>query len=346
MFQPNASSSLSEKENENNQKNLNLSQDKDYIVENIPVFSMKKDLENIDNPSYTNHSAAEISDTAQKNSEVLSEKEKKSPFLSQPAYQDISVEKTQKKTNWQLLILLSIFIFLFLASGAIIYYYSITKNSDKDTSISSETVPPKEEAIVFSIEKPNYLPMDIANSDSENARQAINKYAEKVLASGSLAPAEFIVTDLKNNPIGFGEFASKIGISFSPELLSNLETENKFSLFIYNSSNRARLGLVIDSKDDYKLKASIFQEESDLPEKLKPLLQNISFTTEKKSFSSGSYANTEIRYINLISPEDLTVDYTIYKNKLIIGTTKMTIQSIMDYIDNRPETKGVQDIIE
>lgn len=348
MFQSNKLSSLPEKESENSQKSLNFSQDKDYKMETIPVFSMKKDLENINNPEYANsfHHASETADTTRKNAEILSEKEKQSPFLSQKAYREIPSEKMQNKTNWQLLILLSIFIFLFLASGAIIYYYWITKSSTQNMSVPSETATPKENSIVFSFEKPNYLPLDIDNSNSDSIRQAIEKNAEQVLASGSLTPAEFVVTDLKNNPIGFEKFASKIGINFSPELFSSLETEKVFSLFIYNSNNRTRLGLAIDSKDDYKLKTSLFQEESNLPEKLRPLFPNISFSAEKKSFSSGSYSNTEIRYINLTSPEDLTVDYTIYKNKLIIGTTKMTIQSIMDYINNHSEVKGIEDIID
>ena len=35
--------------------------------------------------------------------------------------------------------------------------------------------------------------------------------------------------------------------------------------------------------------------------------------------------------MNLILPEALSMDYTIFNKKLLIGTTKMTLRSIIDY---------------
>lgn len=353
-------------ENKTEKNNLNLDQEKDYKTEDIQIFTMKKDLENtgssVDNrsknvPEITvSKSYAAPQNNQSMNEKIISEKQKSSPFLAQPQEKaqnqlpqttPAAVSTPGKKTNWQKLLLVSILIFLILACGTGGYYFWITNNQQQEVAIPEITPSITEETVTFSIEKPNYLPLDIEGSDSAKIKEEIKKYIDKVSASGALTPVEFVVTDLKNNPVGFGKFAAAFGISFSPSLLSSLDTESKFSLFIYNDNDKTRLGLVIDSKDDYNLKNSIFQEEINLPTALAPIFMDVAFNEpQSKTFGSSSYANTEIRYINMISQDELTIDYAIYKNKLAIGTTKMTLYSTMDYIQNHSETADTPEVSE
>jgi hypothetical protein len=332
-------------ENKNGESNLSLNQEKEY-QENVPVYTMQKDLQNIGIPEYKNNSTQPIpAGTAS----TSPEKQKSSPFLS--PNQSKAMENTtgssptKKETNWKKLILISLFVFFLLACGAGGYYFWITKQSTQNqVAPQAPTVSP-EETLSLSIEKPNYLPLDIENSDSTKIKETITKYADKVSASGALTPVEFIVTDTKNNPIGFETFATKVGITFLPDLISSLNSENKFSLFIYNDNGKTRFGLVVDSKDSYKLKTALLQEELTFPKDMAPLLQNVPLDLANKAFGSGSYANTEVRYINLTSQNDLSIDYAIFQNKLVMGTTKMTIQSVMDYINSHSEASNLQTTI-
>lgn len=347
--------------NKPEENNLNLTREKDYGLDEVPIFTMKNDLKSIEDSKYKdfagNNSMQMQPSRPQNDIRFFSEKQKTSPFLSQaiPEKKETapksqvqfqskvpSKAEPNKDTKWQKLLFMGISIFFILVLSAGGYYFWITKQSAKEENAPLTQIPPKENTVTFSIEKPNYLSVDINNFDNAKIKETLEKYADKVSLSGVLTPVEFIITDEKNNPVSFEDFSSKIGISFSPGVFSGLSSEKSFSLFIYNDNDKARFGLAIDSKDDYKLQEAIFQEELDLPGDLNPLLRNISYDTTGKIFSTGSYAGTEIRYLNLTTPDDLSIDYSIFNNKLIIGTTKMTIQSIMDYISSHSEAKGAE----
>jgi len=320
------------------------------IAESIPVFTMKGDLVEVSKPDF-NDSQNKIDSQpipVQIKETKTPEKQSSSPFLSQTIPLEVKKETNkpvQKKANWEKLILIGIVCFLLLAFGAGGYYYWITKEQKQKEELIELPPPVIEKPITFSIENPNYLAIDIDNSDITKIKEIIKKYVDKVAESGSLTPIEFVVTDLKNNPVNFSLFASKMEINFSQELISNLNNETKFSLFIYNDNQKTRLGLVVDSIDDYKLKKALFQEEADIVKEIEPLFLDISYDSEIKSFSSSSYDNMEIRYNNLTPFGELTVDYTIFQNKLVIGTTKLTIRAIMDRIKNNSPINSSTDSI-
>lgn len=339
-------SSLSAKNKEENK--LKIGQE---LVENMPIFTMKSDLENLSQSGVDLKDNSNFKQIHPKKTIKNIEKKSSSPFLSQIPIEknekDIPQKQQQikKETKWEKIIIIGIICFSLLASGAGGYYYWISKqdssNEITDKNTTETPKPIEEEAVSFSIEKPNYLPIDVDLSNETDIKETLKKYVKKVSASKTLAPVEFIVTDLKNNPVSFALFSSKLGINFSQDLLSSLNSEEKFSLFIYNDKENTRLGLAIDSKDDYKLKKSISQEEINIKNELEPLFLDVPYNSEINLFSSSSYNGTEIRYLNLISSNELTVDYTIFQNKLIIGTTKTTLRSIMDYIKNHYPTKTI-----
>jgi hypothetical protein len=74
-------------------------------------------------------------------------------------------------------------------------------------------------------------------------------------------------------------------------------------------------------------------EEPKLISVLKNLFLDISYTEPKNlAFSSGSYNTYPVRYLNIISPRELSLDYTILNKKLVIGTTMLTNRTIVDYV--------------
>jgi hypothetical protein len=342
MIQLNKSSA--ESEDAKADDNLKYSQE---IVENVPVFSMKSDLAAMNNPggSALPKNSAQPQNYMPVSIPKISDKQKNSPFLN-PTPQKNSenakippVQQIKSEARWEKLILIGVSIFLLLACGAGGYYYWITKQTGQGKKIVDLPPEPKEETVSFSIEKPNYLPIDLANSDSSKIKETLKKYVDKVSSSKAITPVEFIITDLKNNPASFPSFASQIGINFSSDLISSLSANDRFSLFIYNDNGNTRLGIAVNSVDDYKLKKSIYQEEVTLAKEIEPLFLDLPYDTGNKTFGSSSYSGTEIRYVNLNTSNEITVDYTIFQNELIIGTTKMTLRSIMDYTKNHSQAK-------
>lgn len=344
LNKPISSSAIKNKE----ENKLKIGQE---LVENLPIFTMKNDLESVNGSSpkeIKNNSNFKQAYPVKK--QKIPEKQNSSPFLNQTS--QIKDEKKEipqqpqqmkKEVKWEKIIMAGIICFLLLAFGAGGYYYWISKQNDPEKITNeneSENPKPFEtENISFSIEKPNYLSIDIVSMSEVEIKETLKKYAKRVADSKALTPIEFIVTDSKNDPINFALFTSKSGISFSQDLLSSLNAEEKFSLFIYNDKLNTRLGFAINSMDDYKLKKSISQEEANMTKEIEPLFLDIPHNLESNTFSSSSYNGTEIRFLNLTPSNELTVDYAIFQNKLVVGTTKMTLRSIMDYIKNHSQTK-------
>lgn len=232
-------------------------------------------------------------------------------------------------------------ILILIASGG--YYFWMTRQQEttevvEDIPLIEPTPEPAPEPTpepvrpeTFATDKPNYLNADLSNA--ETIKNDLESYADKVTESGITTPVEFVVTDKQNNPILFSDFASKIGISFNKPLMDNLK--ETFSLFVYKDVNLTRFGLSIDSQDATNLKTIMAAEEKTLVKELEPIFLSSNYTLAIKSFNSSSYRNLAIRYINITSPEDLSIDYAVSSNhgKLLVGTTKMTLRSIIDYTD-------------
>lgn len=262
------------------------------------------------------------------------------------------VNESPSEFNWKLL--LSIISSIILLVALIWTGYSYLKNKktipttieETPTPIATETpistptpevtqTPEVTPNLSYSQENPNYFILGPEINDAEKIKSALKQRVQKVAQEGYENPVEFIITDEKNTPLTFKSFSNRIGLTFSNQVLDNLA--DNFSLFIYNDNLVSRIGLVIDSKNDTTLSAAMLQEEKNLADGINQLF----FTTDYKKdklFNSSEYGGAKIRYQNIISPENLSVDYTVFKNKLIIGTTKLTIRAIIDHLDESAAT--------
>lgn len=257
------------------------------------------------------------------------------------------------KTSWGKVFFSAILLFILLLTGFLGYYYWTNRElpipakwfskfndfvqfgqfATQSPPLASPT-PEIHETASFSEKNPNYLSIDLNNPGNEQIKSVLQKYAQKVTASKTSLPIEFIPTDNQNNPISFSLFSKKLGLSLSQDLLSAISDES-FSLFFYNDTQKAKIGLSIPLRQGTRLKSVLLQEESNLARELEPIFLISTYTIENKLFSESNYKGIEVRYLNILSPEELSIDYAIQDNHLLIGTTKMTLRSIMDY-SNEP----------
>ena len=275
--------------------------------------------------------------------------------ITTPKSAPIEAPKTTLPTkvdpiNWKIVILFLISLVLVFAlafAGYSFWQKKAAQNNEQPLPINPEpetsqelpieeeitpTIPeqPKAPSLSFSESSPNYLPLGANSEDKEKTKDLLAQYIQKVTTEGYTNPVEFIPTDEKNAPLTFSDFSVRFGLSLSPALTSNLG--DTFSLFIYNDAVVSRVGLVIDSKDEKTLNQTLIQEEKNLADEISSLFFIDSYSKDKP-FYDNEYKNVKIRYQNIISPENLSVDYAIYKNKLLIGTTKMTMYALIDHLD-------------
>ncbi len=202
--------------------------------------------------------------------------------------------------------------------------------SNNNTQTVPETTPVATQTFSYSQDSPNYLFIDASYDSVDKIRSLMQQYIQKVAQEGYVKPVEFIITDETNAPMSFGIFSGKLGLNISQSVLLNLN--NNFRLFIYNDGAVTKVGLTIDSKNDTALTKALLGEEKNLADELSPIFFTNDYKKDKL-FGDSAYGGAKIRYQNIISPENLSVDYTVYKNKLIIGTTKLTLRAIIDKIN-------------
>lgn len=326
--------------------------------DNVAIHTMKKDLENIKNPNYFNapDNTPVVKPAAPAERPIgapFQGRTSTSPFLSkenkkvenEPARPAASANAPEHHFNWTKMIVSAVILFVMLLSASSGYYFWMTRFNSQPPQETAQTLPPPPEpAPSLSTSNPNYLSVDMDNADSTSIKESINKYVKEVSGQKPESPVEFIVRDLANNPVTFSKFAVKIGITFPAEITASLGSN--FSLFIFNDNDNVRLGLAIDSTDstNEKLKDALSKEEANLPKDLEPLFLTTTYTLENREFNTSYYGGAEIRYRNIISPEELSIDYTIFRNKLVVGTTKMTLRSIIDSLTNSGDQAESGDI--
>lgn len=335
---------------------------KDQKTENIVIHTMKKDLQNINNPQYFN--APDNIDFSEPTKPPLSpatpdSKQRTSPFLSQNVRQEtglapaISSENRQKNispapmphtpSSWGKLILITCIIFLLFAAGAGGYYFWMNKKSIVVKTPESTVVVPQKPTL--SLDKPNYLNIDTSTEKIDLA-SVIDKYIKEVDEERPTTPVEFMVVDNQNNPVTLNAFLTKCDISLAPDITSNLK--DNFSLFIYLDEGQPHVGLAIDSNDliGTGLKEALANNEPGIVSMMKPIYLSGSSISNDDTFNTSYYGGAEIRFKNIDSVSGLSLDYTIFRDKLTIGTSKMTLRSIIDYLTANGKVKGVENVIE
>ena len=250
---------------------------------------------------------------------------------------------SESKSKNIIYLIVSITLVLLIAGGG--YYFWITRQQKEPSVVIIPEPQPKPEptpepepipATTFSTDKPNYLVIDQPSPTAGEIKTTLKKYSDEIILSGITLPVEFVVVDAQNNPILFSAFANSFSLKLSPAIIANLN--DTFSLFIYNDENSARLGLTIDSKNDTLLKTAMSKEGKNIISETMPLFMDNSFENPvDNAFNKYLYNNIELYYINLLHQGLLASNYGILNKTLLIGTSKKTMFSMVDYLKNSNE---------
>ncbi len=321
------------------------------LVQDAKIHTMEKDLFEFKNP--TNNSQSELETITNEQEKIklgnktdIDNSQKISPFLKEEEINNkdqlssiSSLQNQSMKTKSvlkKIIIIIVISISIVGIGGGSFYFWktriSNTKkikntNNQINKSLENTTTNNLSE---FSIDKANYLSLDFNKDNKEQILSTLQKYVKKIAILKTTAPIEFVLTNSQNNPISFQDFAQKVNLTLSKNLIDQLGAN--FSLFIYNDDGNVRLGLAVATNNSQEVKNLLSKEENNLPQEIQFLFLGKDTSGLKGAlFSLGKYQGLNIRYYNVVSPEVLSVDYTVYKDQWLVGTTKMTLRSIINY---------------
>lgn len=238
---------------------------------------------------------------------------------------------------------------LFLSAGAW-YFFADTLRGLWETAPVPETIGipdaaptlPEPKALPFSVDTPNYLPIDTEAVSPEDIRSTFSQVASRIREAAIASPVEFLVTDQNNNPIAFSRFAFLLGLDLDPELLALIgET---FSLYAYDDAGRARLGLALALTDVPAAGLAITKTESGLPYALRSLiLEPDTVVPGSLVFRSSAHDRFPVRFANVDSIRGISIDYALDNDRWYIGTSKDTLRAVLDAIA-RPRSEAASPV--
>ena len=281
--------------------------------------------------------------------------EKSNPFFQQkkdnsPVYIKENEEKKHysKISFRKISIIVTIVVIVFGLAGTGFYLLTTKTFPFASRAPKPSPVPPVEPSPVPEPElvpiapetpKPQYLVIDFENSTADQIRQAIVNKKQEVTGVLSDRIMEYLIADTSNKPVGFKIFSSKLGLVLSESVMANIL--DNFIFYYYNDKGNIGLSLAIDVINEDQLRTDLGNSEPNLVRDLEPLLTIIkpefkaSNLNKSVVFTKVSYKKfITSSYFNVISPNELSIDYAVYNKKLIIGTTKMTFQKTMEHLEN------------
>jgi hypothetical protein len=277
-----------------------------------------------------------------------------------PAREIMDIPEGSEQANDQkkkiVFISMIVLLIIFFSAGG--YYYWSTRNGSR---VQPENTSPQETAVSqkpaidektgnvapvnpapakFSKTERNYFMLDLGDTSNASFKQLVQNYFNEISNSKIYFPVEFTLIDTGNTPVDFKTFAQKVGIKFSPELVSSLNDD--FNFYIYNDYGNPGVGLALSVKGQMNPEEILLREETNLASELGPIFPVPQYVEVRNSpFSTGEYDSAKwgkvgIRFRNLTAPENLSVDYAFVntgKDMLFIGTTKNTLRAIVDNVN-------------
>ncbi len=254
-----------------------------------------------------------------------------------------------------LMLVFALIIAIFAAGG---YYFWLTRSGKNEVSNVSQSredesgkqsVP--EENMVeietpknkFSNDKPNYLRMDIENTDAKKIKQLLEQTAEDIKKENISMPIEFHVVDSNNNKVPFLVFALLANIQLPKTIFEQLD--DTFSLYCHIDKNRSRLGVSITVKDKPKISSILKKEEANLHKYFQPIILAEIKNVNPVVYKDNQYNNHTIRYLNLDESNagDVALDYVLAGQQLIIGTSKNSMWAILDKVNENAKSVSGQE---
>lgn len=266
--------------------------------------------------------------------------------MEQKMDENIEPIKKPKKTL-QIMMIFFIIVFLFGVIGFTVYFFFLSDKKTAGSDVRDIVVEtPAEQELVFETEitdntigqtyatdLPNYISFDVESvTAAADIAQELLMIEKNMIIENVIVPISFIVTDVNNNPVSFHVFAMSAGMIIPQDVLTSLE-EN-FEIYAYHDpSQGVRFGFVIDAKNVNTLQEALRAQELQLPNAFASILGDSVTDATTLTFNDSVYGAYAIRYVNLDPAEAYSVDYTTHDQKLLIGTSKGTMRSMIDVIN-------------
>ncbi len=124
------------------------------------------------------------------------------------------------------------------------------------------------------------------------------------------------------------ELLQNLEITISPFALNDIK--GNYNLFLYSQSTGRRLGLIAEIENPENLKQQLKIWEPTMLDDFKNFYPaQVPGPRASQNFLDDIHLNVVIRYVNLPKP-DLTFNYTILNNLLIIGTSKEIMYTMIE----------------
>lgn len=205
---------------------------------------------------------------------------------------------------------------------------AVLENKDATVELSTTMKPQEVLPLPYAQNTPNYLSIDTETVTSQDIFAAIDGAGEKILKANEGGPVEFILTDKNNNPLAFSRVAYLANISLDADLLSALD--EPFSIFLYQDNGKVYRGIVLTLGKSEEASTMIAKQEATLPNAFRQLLYRGIDIPQRISFKNGSYAGLTVRYANIDTAQNYSMDYALRNKQWYIGTSKNTLRALLD----------------
>jgi len=263
-----------------------------------------------------------------------------------PPYNPSMVTDTK---NRNLLVIIGGVLILLCLGGVAGYYFLVVKKPAsgpivpivdvKENTTPSENNKEKNSPVasMYSLDKANYLSFNVETVSKKEIKENLRSIHQYMLSASLNQPLEFLITDQNNNRVAFSRFALLLKFSIPQEILSLIE--EPFSLYVYNDAGAPRIGFDLLLKDQTSFSQLLGKNEDRIPESLQTAFfdfdtavpQSIPF--KSNVYTPHSSTNTTpiaVRYANVDSAKNLSIDYALVNNHMYIGTSKNTLTAILD----------------
>jgi len=228
----------------------------------------------------------------------------------------------EKRGKSKFFIILIIIIIIAIAIAAFFYWQGTKPEPAPNQSPQNEepqtpqSLIPVEKTKIISIK--NNIPLPTYLINQTKLEQAAGTFKS-------------IIPQKEDKKLSLNELTGELGIVIYPYVLSELK--DNYSLFLYGQDNKKRLGLIIEINNPDTIKEQLRFWEITMVDDMKNLfLEDKPGNPITKTFQDNIYNGISIRYINFPNP-DLTIDYAIKNNLLILCTSKELMYKIIDRIE-------------
>ena len=176
-------------------------------------------------------------------------------------------------------------------------------------------------------DKTNYMIISTNNLNSEGIKDAIEKEFDKIKANDENI-YKFVLVDDNAVKLTFTEFSNAIGLRLNTDIGGKLGDE--FYLFLFrDNDNSKRVSLVIKTTNP-NMADIMRRNENVLVSMFAPLFFADDIKTSGHLFKSSEYKGYKVRYVNLKQNPNISIDYALINDYLMIATSKKSGRLIID----------------